>query len=355
MRALRLHGPHDLRLDDISEQSTLPGTVKVAIRWAGICGSDLMLYTAGAPRQPPALGEPRKQVLGHEGAGVVVELGPGVTNRALGEVVTIEPLVADGTCPACTRGEYNLCVDRGLIGVDRDGGCWSESVVVEADRVHGLPVGMGARLGALVEPLAVSWHAVRRAALADEGTAFIVGGGPIGLGVLLALRAQGASRVFLSEPSPLRRELAARLGGLPLDPAVANPTDAVMEATGGSGVDVSFDAAGVGAEAYLSTIDCLRRGGIAVQVGTYHGATVPTLDPRELMVSEKRVIGSYCYTADDFRAVIDRMASGAIDAGAIVTGEVILDQVVSDGIDPLLGEGRNEHVKILVSLTDDPS
>ncbi len=239
--------------------------------------------------------------------------------------------------------------DRGLIGVDARGGCWAERVVVPAERAHALPSEVDARLGALVEPLAVAWHAVRGSRIGAGGSASVTGAGPIGIGVLLALRAQGVERVFVSEPAPARRALAARLGATTTDPLSADPVQVVMEGTDGAGADAAFEAAGAGRESFLASIATVRAGGVATQVATYHGRELPMIDPAHLLVTEKVVTGSFCYTAEDFRAVIDAMASGAMPIAEMITAEIALEDTVAAGIEPLLADGRDTHVKILLS------
>ncbi|WP_434595461.1 alcohol dehydrogenase catalytic domain-containing protein [Brevibacterium sp. 1718] len=146
MKAVRYYGKEDLRVEEIDEPQTRPGTVKIAPAYNGICGSDLHLYHDGPiPPAPttedahPLSGETLPVVLGHEFSGVVEELGEGVEGLSVGDSVVVEPLMVDGTCPACQRGAYNLCEQMGFIGISGLGGGLSEHIVVESRWVH--PVG----------------------------------------------------------------------------------------------------------------------------------------------------------------------------------------------------------------------
>ncbi|GAA4488571.1 2,3-butanediol dehydrogenase [Rhodococcus olei] len=350
MLGLRLHGAGDARLDDIAEPEVRPGTVKVRIACAGICGSDLSLYeTAPIPLDwpHPLLGEQGPHVLGHEFSGHVSEVGDGVDDIPVGALVAVQPSLADGTCPACVRGETNLCEQSGFIGVNGGGGGFSEYVVVPAHAVFVLPDGFTPELGALIEPLSVALHAVRQSRISEGQTALVVGGGPIGLGLLLCLRAQGVARVIVSEVSTSRRALAAALGADAVDPRETDPVAYAREVTGGQGADASFDAAGVGPATFVPAVEALRKGGTTVAVAMYHERV--EFDPGMLMVTEKTCTGSFAYTRDDFRSVIEAVADGRIDPLPLVTKRIRLEDVLEDGIALLRGDGRDTEVKILVT------
>lgn len=350
MLALRLHAATDARLDDIPEPQVGPGTVKVRIACAGICGSDLSLY-AHAPIPDdwvhPLIGERGPHVLGHEFSGHVTEVGDGVEGIPIGALVAVQPTVEDGTCPACLRGEPNLCEQGGFLGVNGGGGGFAEYVVADAAKVFVLPSEFTPETGALVEPLAVALHAVRQSGITPGSSALVVGGGPIGLGLLLCLKAVGAERVIVSEVSSSRRALAASLGADAIDPRAVDPVAYAREVTGGQGVDASFDAAGVGKATFAPALDGLRKGGTTVAVAMYHEPV--ELDLGTVMVTEKGCAGSFAYTRDDFRAVIDAVADGRIDPTPLVTRRIPLANVVDGGLDLLRGDGRETEVKILVT------
>ena len=352
MLGLRLHGAADARLDEIPEPEVRPGTVKIRIACAGICGSDLSLYeTAPVPLEwaHPLIGEHGPHVLGHEFSGYVTEVGAGVTGIPIGALVAVQPNVEDGTCPACVRGEPNLCEQSGFLGVNGGGGGFAEYVVAPASKVFVLPAGFTPETGALIEPLSVALHAVRRSAITSGGTALVVGGGPIGLGLLLCLTAQGAQRVIVSETSAARRALAAELGADAIDPRTVDPVEYVRKVTAGHGVDASFDAAGIGNSTFGPAVEALRKGGTTVVVAMYHEAAA--VDPGTFMVTEKVCTGSFAYTADDFQAVIDAIADGRLDPTPLVTRHIRLDEILDGGIRLLLSGQRDTEVKILVTPT----
>lgn len=164
MKAARFYGPGDIRIDDVREPATRPGTVKVEVEWCGICGTDLHEYLEGpifAPAEGtphPLTGETVPITLGHEFAGVVRELGDGVGDLRVGDRVVVEPYLVCGRCDPCLRGMYNVCQSLGFVGLSGGGGGFSQFVVAERRWIH--PLGeLGTDVGALIEPLAVAYHA----------------------------------------------------------------------------------------------------------------------------------------------------------------------------------------------------
>lgn len=350
MLAWRLHGAADARLDEIPEPMIAAGTVKIRVACSGICGSDVSLYeTAPVPVDwpHPLLGERGPHVLGHEFAGYVTEVGEGVHGVPLGALVAVQPSFEDGDCDACRRGEPNLCAQFGFLGVNGGGGGFAEYVVAAADKVFVLPDGFTPETGALVEPLSVALHAVRLSGIAAGRNALVVGGGPIGLGLLLCLKAQGAHHVIVSETSPARRALANALGADVIDPRETDPAGYARELTGGHGVDASFDAAGAGQATFDTALNALRKGGTTVVVAMYHAGV--DINPGIFMLTEKRVTGSFAYTSDDFRTVIDMIADGRLDPAPLITSRIRLADALSKGIHALQSTGRDTEVKILVS------
>lgn len=351
MRALRMYAAHDARLEEVDEPTLRPGTVKIKIAWAGICGSDLGIYeTAPVPLEwaHPLIGETGAHTLGHEFSGYVTEVADDVSGIAVGDLVSVQPNLADGTCASCQAGHPNLCDNFAFVGINGWGGGFSEAVVVPASMVFTLPDGFAADTAALIEPLTVAWHAVKQAGVDQNSTALVVGAGPIGLSLLLALRAQGVRNVLVSEVSESRKQMARELGAdRIIDPISDDLLAAVREATGGRGASVSFDASGVGAATLQPAIDALEPGGRCVIVANFHDA-VP-LDVSAFLLKEKVLTGSFAYTAADFADVRDAVVSGRIVADRLISSRIGLSSVIDRGIEYLLGDGRASQVKILVS------
>jgi (R,R)-butanediol dehydrogenase/meso-butanediol dehydrogenase/diacetyl reductase len=356
MKAARFYGPGDIRIDDVPEPATRPDTVKVEVEWCGICGTDLHEYLEGPIFAPPPdaphplTGETIPICLGHEFAGVVVEVGADVADVAdvadgprVGDRVAVEPYIVCGRCDACQQGRYNVCATLGFVGLSGRGGGFSKYVVAEPRWIHSLG-DLGTDVGALVEPLAVAYHAVRLSGARPGHTALVFGAGPIGLVTTAAVRARGVEQIVVVEPAAVRKAKAPVAGAdHVLDPTSVDVTEAVFELTDGRGADVSFECAGI--DAVLATaIRSTRAGGTCVNVAIWgHEAKVAMND---LVFREVSVLGSLAY-ANDHPATIEMIASGAVDPFQFITGRIALDDIVAKGFEELINH-KEENVKILV-------
>ena len=295
MKAALFHAKEDLRIEEVPEPSPGPGEVKLQNAFAGICGSDLHVYyspeAAGIDLENPhpVTGSTLPQILGHEFSGTVTELGEGVTNVAVGDRVAVWPIYYCGECPACRKGMFNACQKIGFHGLTSNGGGMAEFTTVPASKLHVLPDNVDLRLGALVEPMSVAWHAVERSGVDAGGTALIAGAGPIGIGVWFALKARGVEKVLVSEPSAERRATIAAIGATVIDPVNEDLAAAVSELSDGDGVDVAFDAAGAG-PAITSALASLVPGGRVVVVAI-HERPMEFL-PTQLVMAETDIAGA---------------------------------------------------------------
>lgn len=349
MRAARFHGRGDIRIDEVEEPRVRPGTVEVEVEWCGICGTDLHEYLEGPIFAPtteaphPLTGESIPITLGHEFAGVVAELGAGVSDLAVGDRVVVEPYLICGHCDACTTGRYNVCATLGFVGLSGGGGGFSQYVVAERRWVH--PLGdLGTDVGALIEPLAVAYHAVRLSKAQPQHSALVFGAGPIGLVTTAALKARGVEQVIVVEPADVRKE-KARVAGADavLDPREAAVVAMVQELTKGRGADVSFECAGID-QVLKTAILSTRAGGTCINVAIWgHEASVAMND---LVFREVNLLGSLAY-ADDHPATIEMVASGKVDPYQFITGRIDLADIVEQGFDALIHH-KEENVKILV-------
>jgi (R,R)-butanediol dehydrogenase/meso-butanediol dehydrogenase/diacetyl reductase len=349
MKAARFHGRGDIRVDEVPEPQVRPGTVLVEVEWCGICGTDLHEYlegpifvpTAEAPH--PLTGEGMPVTLGHEFAGVVAEVGAGVDDVRVGDRVVVEPYVVCGRCDACQQGRYNVCRTLGFVGLSGGGGGFSRYVVAERRWIH--PLGdLGTDVGALIEPLAVAYHAVRLSGARPGQSAVVFGAGPIGLVTTAALRAAGVEEIVAVEPAGARKQKATVAGASTvLDPRSVDVVEAVEELTKGRGADVTFECAGVD-QVLATAIRATRAGGTCVNVAIWgHEARVAMND---LVFREVSVLGSLAY-ANDHPATIEMVASGRVDPFQFITGRIGLDDIVEQGFRELI-DNKEENVKILV-------
>lgn len=312
------------RFEPVEAAQPTPGAGEVVVRVEAmsICGSDLSAYLGRHPRiVAPA-------ILGHEFAGVVEELGPGVTGLAVGDRGAIEPTVACRTCRYCLRGNENICPRYRVIGEGESlPGAMSGFVRVAADHVHAIPDAVSFEEAALVQPLSIGLHAVRDRARIEPGeTVLVVGAGPIGLAVLLAAKGAGA-RVIVSDTLPYRLEQAIALGAdLALDVGTTDVAETVREETEGYGADAAFEAVGgTTDEAFATAYAATARGGRVVVLGSFKMPTVP-LRIGDMKYGEIDIRGSQAHPFS-FRDVIASIASGRTPASDLITHRFALSNV----------------------------
>ncbi|WP_054948730.1 2,3-butanediol dehydrogenase [Numidum massiliense] len=347
MKAARWHGVKDIRVEDIPVPDVKPGTVKIKVKWCGICGSDLHEYLAGPILIPgdephPLTNEKAPVVLGHEFSGEVVEVGEGVTKFKAGDRVVVEPIYNCGKCPACLSGKYNRCEVLGFHGLIGGGGGFSEYTVMTEKMVHKIPDNMTFEQGALVEPTAVAVHAVRKSKMRIGDSVAVFGAGPIGLLTIMAAKAAGAAQIIAVEVSPERKEFAKKMGAdIVLDPTEVDPVKEIHRLTDG-GADISFEVAGI--EAVLNqAIDSIKFDGQVVVISVWEKRAA--IDPNQLLFKECDVIGTIAY-CDIFPAVIKLIADGQIKADQLITKKIDVDDVATEGFDALVAE--KSQIKILV-------
>ncbi|EMC96855.1 hypothetical protein BAUCODRAFT_90175 [Baudoinia panamericana UAMH 10762] len=352
MKAVRFHGKEDLRVEDIPEPKCGKGQIKVKPAWCGICGSDLHEYLGGpsiCPTDPhPITGELEVPVtFGHEFSGVIEEVGDGVSSKfKKGDRVCVQPIIYDGDCGACQDGLINCCYQNGFVGLSGWGGGLSEHIVVPEYAVFHIPDNVGLDVAALVEPLAVAWHAVNASPFKPTDSVLVLGGGPIGLSVIQALRARNCKQIIVSEVSSMRKQYAKDFGAhVVLDPTKDDIVARCRELADGQGVHVTFDAAGV-QSGLDQAILALRARGTHVNIAIWEKRC--NFFPNDLVFREKSYLGVATYVAGDFQEVINAISDGRLDmCKKMITKRVGLDEVVEEGFKALVRDKDNQ-VKILV-------
>jgi (R,R)-butanediol dehydrogenase/meso-butanediol dehydrogenase/diacetyl reductase len=288
------------------------GRVVVAVHSCGICGSDVHIVEGGIARHG--------QVLGHEFAGTIVEVGPDAGDWRLDQAVAVNPLGGCGSCPACREQLPLRCSEVPNLGLTAPGG-FAEYVAVPHAQLVALPVGVDTELGAHAEPLAVALHAVGLAQPAPEGDALVFGVGPIGLNVIVALRATGAaSRIVAVGRSPGRRAAAAALGAdVVLDSRETDVAEYAKEA--GTVFAQVYECSGA-PEAVPTCAPALAYRGTIVQVA-FSPAPAP-LDTRLFVGRNLRYVGSCAFGAHEYRRAVELVTSGAVDFEPLVSERVPL-------------------------------
>jgi L-idonate 5-dehydrogenase len=316
MKAAVLHGARDLRIEPYPQPELHPGMVLLRIRRVGICGTDLHYYEHGynATFVPD-----RPFILGHEFTAEVAAVAEDVETVKAGQRVTVNPARSCGFCVYCKSGQINLCRKTIMLGsastIPPTDGALAEFVTVRADQCHLLPVDMDDGIGAMMEPLSVALHAVRRAGTVSGKRVLITGGGTIGLLAAMTVRAFGAIPVAVSDIVSSRRNKAIEIGAdVALDPAAHDLHDTVRELTG-LGFDIIFEASGA-PPALRAAFDLVRPGGTIVQIGTVGTADIP-VPVNQLMVKEINFRGSMRY-GDTFDEAIRLVAAGRVDVRSLI-------------------------------------
>ncbi len=316
MRALRFHGNKDLQLDNIPIPPLRPGWVKIKNGWAGICGSDLHEYLVGpknAPVMPHVItGETLPSIMGHEFSGRIVDMDdqvPASLGLKVGQKCAVFPVLSCRQCIWCEQQAWGCCQKWGFLGYSGYGGGFAEYICVDARDVFPVPESMGLDVAALVEPLAVGWHAVNLDGAKPNDSVLVLGAGPIGIAVILCLRARGIENISVSELSPVRSEQAKGAGARhvfnPKNEDVAQKVKDVSP--DGWGPQVVFECAGVQPSMDVA-LNCIRGLGTIVNVGIFEKDII--VNPNILNRRSLRYVGSNIYSREEFGEVIEAIADG---------------------------------------------
>ena len=313
------------------------GEVQIRVAFTGLCGTDLHILHGNMDARVTT-----PLTFGHEMSGTVAAVGEGVTGWSIGDAVTVMPLDWDGTCPACLAGNQHICQNLNFIGIDSPGSL-QELWNVPTEVLVALPAGLRLDHAALVEPVAVAVHDVRRANLQPGQKAVVIGGGPIGVLIASVAREFGGDVVVIELDANRRAQIDA-LGFTTLDPRETNQVDWVTEWTGGAGADVVFEVSGA-AQAVLGATDLAKVRGTLVVVAIH---PVPReINLQRLFWRELSILGARVYQRVDFETAVELLANGVIPADLLITRIVALDETQEAFAD--LEAGR--AMKILVAVS----
>lgn len=306
-------GVGNVEVREIAEPMPPPGHVKIAVRAAGLCGTDLHIYYDEFKTRPPV-------VMGHEVAGTVAEVGDGVEGVRPGDRVTTETYYYTcGACRFCRSGRINLCPQRRSIGSAENGG-FTSYLVVPAHNVHLLPQNVSFLAGALTEPLACVVHgALELPHVTPEDMAVVAGPGAIGLLTLQAVKAAGARVIVLgADVDEHRLRLAAELGA---DGAFNVQRDdyraALADLTGGDGADIVYECSGAGPAAQM-LLELVRKGGQYAQIGLF-GKPI-SWDLEQICLKELSVTGSFASLPSAWTRALQLLAQGRVKTEPLVSG-----------------------------------
>lgn len=318
MQSAYLTAPRQIQLQDIHLPEPGAGEVRVRLKQIGICGSDVHLFLGHRLLSRPG-------IIGHEGLGYIDKLGPGVTGRAVGERVVIEPNIPCGRCQQCWSGHANSCGNKRTIGLNEPG-CFAEYVVMPADFCWTVPDSISDEDAVTVEPTAVALHALLASSAKPGDTIAVIGLGAIGL-LLTHLALSLGYRVLVTEINTAKTALAENLGAISLTPTGSPDEQSAALSQSWLKYDVCavFECAGAASTASLATA-AAPRGSEIILVGLSEKPA--TFTPLRLTREGISIIPSIIYNHPvDFRRTLRLIESGIIRPGFIVSGYWPLEQL----------------------------
>lgn len=292
MKALVYEGEKKACLREVADPVGKKGTVKLSLKYCGICGTDIGIYGGTHPRARAPL------IFGHEFLGTVMEDG---TRFKKGDRVVPYPLLSCGKCLACRTGNEHVCSSLKLLGIDCDGGI-CESLYAEEEVLYKVPDDVSDIAASVIEPLAVAIRAVHQSGFKVMDTCAVIGAGPIGILTGIVLKFAGASKVFISDVSESRLKRAGELGMIPVNPLRESLETAVKEATDQEGCDTLFECSGAAVTAMQMT-DIARVGGNICMVSIHKAPHEVNL--RDVNFKEQHIVGTRVYTREEFRQAVE--------------------------------------------------
>lgn len=348
MKAYRLHGIGDLRLEEVPRPRPNPGEVLVRVKAAGICGSDIpRIYQTGTYHFPT--------IPGHEFAGVAEETGENVEPSWRGKRVGIFPLIPCYTCAPCSAGQYEMCRNYGYLGSRQDGG-FAEYVAVPEKNLIALPESVSYEEAAMLEPMAVAAHAIRRAAAEKSDRIVVWGLGTIGLFVLMFLIESGYKNVLAVGNKEFQRRMAVKLG-LPeeayCDSKTGEAGQWILEQTGQLGADVFFECVGKN-ETVIQALDLTAPAGRIVLVGNpASDMALPKAVYWKILRNQMTVLGTWnsSFTGepdDDWHYVLSRLEDRRVMPVECITHRISFEEL-ERGLS-IMKDKREEYGKIMIKF-----
>ena len=317
MKAAVCTAKETIVVEDVPKPEPGKDEVLVEVKATGLCGSDVDGYTGHHPMIKWPI------ILGHECSGVVAELGPGVEGWKPGDEVVVEPFFNCKACPACLRGQYNLCIDLKITGHQVNGSL-ADYVIADPFFLHRKPENLPFAEAAIAEPVSGSLHAVERARPGLGDFTVVIGCGTIGVLAMQHCLNKGAE-VLVADLEDFKLDVARTLGvHHTLNPKRDDLQATVKELTEGIGADVVIEAVGL-PETLASTVRLIRRGGTIMLIGWSGNPTDP-FDLTSVTLDELTVLGTLGF-AWDHETALKLMSLGKVKVGPIISHHLPLERV----------------------------
>lgn len=316
--------------------------VLIKVKVCGVCGSDVHAYKGKHPFVHSPI------VLGHEFSGVIYQIGTRANSFSPGDRVIVEPNIVCGKCYNCLHGRYNICTNLKVVGCVGYDGAFAEYVAVPEKKVLRLPGNISFEKAALVEPVAVAVHAVRKAKQKINDVVVVLGAGTIGLLVMQVAKLAGAGEVIVTDVLDYRLKKAGELGADRLvNPASQDLIKIIQEKYGRNEVDLIYDCVGI--EETISQAIQIARKGIRIMVIGVPEERIE-VDLSLIQDRELEIVGSLMYVREDFKAAIDFIQKEKLKVKPLVTHHFKLKDV--DKAFHLITEEKKEVLKVLIDVSD---
>ena len=315
MAAIVKKSPDLAELSSVAIPECGPGQVLIRVKAAALCGTDIHIFEWNPWAQNAGIVLPT--IMGHECCGDIVTVGAGVAGLRPGQKVACETHVPCGACYQCLNGEQHICANLKLFGIHMNG-CFAEYAVIPAVCAHPIPDDISYEAGAVMEPLGTAVRAAHEMQVAGSNVA-VLGCGPIGLFAVAAAACMGAAKIFATDISPARREIAKAMGATAvLDPLTQDVAQIVRQATKGCGVDVVMEASG-SVDALKGSFQFLRKGGRMALIGL--PGKMAELDlGREIIFKEAKIVGIHGRRMfETWTQMENLLASGKLDVNPVIT------------------------------------
>lgn len=337
MKAVLYEDIQVVKMSDIKRPIITNNEALIKVKYAGICGTDLHIFNGLHPRAKAPL------VLGHEISGIIEEMNTERKDIEIGDRVVINPLISCGYCLPCREGNPHLCPNLKLVGIDQNGG-FEEYVKIKDDKLYKIPNSLPLDLAALMEPVAVAVHAVRKSKLLIGDKVVVMGGGPIGQLVAIICGINGASSIVLSEIKSERLNFAKKMELI----TASSKEETIkknMEMTKGEGADIIYEAVGI-QDTYNYITELVKIGGKIITIGA---ANKPiALDMWKVYFGELSLIGVHVYTPKDIEIGIELLNNHPKTFRPFISKIVGLKDLQSE----LTGliDGASKAMKVLAEL-----